>query len=265
MKFYLDSPTLITCSPGPAYFGVSNLKHHNINQLSDSERAVGQHLELVKTIEHTGTKVINLKEMPGHPNSVFTKDTACCLPQGYVRLRMGLPSRNGEEQWMADTLESFGKPMLFSIEPPGMVEGGDVILAEKVAFIGHSSRTNRAGTEQLGTFLKKFGYAVRNVQVPAPFLHLGGTMTLVAPDTILCVGRLFPDPLLKGFHVIEVPNTGFISGNVIPLPDRQIIADQANTSAVNTLADNGFELFSLDLSEFVKGTGGPSCLILNVT
>lgn len=253
---------LITCSPGPSFFGVTDLSSHNIAHISEHRRAVEQHQKLIQTIEETGTSVLNLPELPGHPNSVFTKDTAICTQMGYVKVRMGLPSRWGEEQWMAEVLDRSGVPLLGAIEEPGTVEGGDVILAEKVAFLGNSSRTNASGVKQLSLLLSHLGFEIRSTPVPPPFLHLGGAFTLVAPDTILCVRGLFPDRFFEGFHRIEVPHTGFISGNVIPLPNRQIIAEQSNVSAADLLRNHDFIVHTLDLSEFVKGNGGPSCLIL---
>lgn len=175
---------------------------------------------------------------------------------------MGLPSRESEEIWMAESLERIGIPCIGVIEAPGTVEGGDVILANDVAFIGQSSRTNSAGLQQLSLLLSSHGYEIRTTLVPSLFLHLGGAITLLTPDTILCVNGLLPEWMFKGFQRIEVPHTGFISGNVIPLGERQVIADQSNTAAIKALQHHGFTVYPLDLSEFVKGTGGPSCMIL---
>ncbi len=258
------TPVFITCSPGPSYFGIANLAGHNITQLSDPVKAALQHDNLIRTIERSGKKVITLAELPNHPNSVFTKDTAICTPRGYILVRMGLPTRMGEEPWMAEALEVIGIHCIGSIEEPGTVEGGDIILTDNIAFIGHSTRTNQAGVEQISNILKDLGYETRIARVPAPFLHLGGTMTLVSPDTILHIKGLFPDAFFQGFQLIEVPNTGFISGNVIPLSNHQAIAHQTNIQAIRALKEKGFSVFSLDLSEFVKGTGGPSCLIMEV-
>ncbi|MFH1296174.1 MAG: arginine deiminase family protein [Bacteroidota bacterium] len=260
----LRPSTLITCAPGPAYFGVTNFSAHNIKQVSNEQKALDQHHALVTTIEKAGCKVVILSELPGHPNSVFTKDPSVCTPQGYIKLRMGLPSREGEEQWMAETLERIGVPCVKAIEAPGIIEGGDIILAEKVAFIGQSSRTNAEGIRQISRQFDEMEYEIRTAAVHSPFLHLGGPMTLVSPDTLLCVRNLFPESFFKGFQRIEVPHTGFMSGNVIPLPNRQVIADQTNLPAITALRQQGFKVYPLDLSEFVKGTGGPSCLILQV-
>ncbi len=262
MNLEPQAPTLITCTPGPSYFGVADLHSHHISEVPDEKRTVNQHQLLVQTIEQAGTKAVNLQELQGHPNSVFTKDTAVCTPKGFIRVRMGLPSRESEEIWMAESLERIGIPCIGVIEAPGTVEGGDVILANDVAFIGQSSRTNSAGLQQLSLLLSSHGYEIRTTLVPSLFLHLGGAMTLLTPDTILCVNGLLPEWMFKGFQRIEVPHTGFISGNVIPLGERQVIADQSNTAAIKALQHHGFTVYPLDLSEFVKGTGGPSCMIL---
>ena len=54
------------------------------------------------TIAAFGAEVIDLSEMSGHPNSVFTRDTALSTPERFVRLRLGLPTREGEDRWVAD-------------------------------------------------------------------------------------------------------------------------------------------------------------------
>ena len=206
-----------------------------------------------------------IPELPGHPNSLFTKDTAVCTPEGYIKLNMGLPSRGGEERWMAEVLDEIGIPCCGVIEPPGTVEGGDIILAGNIAFVGHSNRTNREGIRQISKIFESMKVEVRVHIVPHPFLHIGGTMTLVNPETVLCVSNLFPAQFFAGFQCIEVPDTGFISGNVIPLKNNHVIADQANLSACCALQSHGFTIQPLNLSEFIKGTGGPSCLILQVS
>jgi len=206
---------------------------------------------------------MSIPELPGHPNSVFTKDTAVYTPKGYIRLRMGLPSREGEEQWMAEVLDEIGIPCCGVIEPPGTAEGGDIILAEKVVFLGLSSRTNASGINQLAGILKPMGFEIRRMHLPSPFLHIGGTMTLVAPDTVLCVNEIFPDNFFNGFQQIRVPHAGFISGNVIPLGNNQVIADRSNRFAIKSLQNHKYHIHALNLSEFIKGTGGPSCLTLS--
>ena len=50
---------------------------------------------------------------------------------------------------MADIHASCGVPCAGAIGGPGTLEGGDVILAGEVAFVGVSSRTNAEGSRQV--------------------------------------------------------------------------------------------------------------------
>ncbi|MFQ6069214.1 MAG: dimethylarginine dimethylaminohydrolase family protein [Candidatus Aminicenantales bacterium] len=256
---------VVVCSPGKEYFGVSNLKAHNILEKADPQKAGEQHKRLKTVIAEFGAEVIDADELGGHPNSVFTRDTSLCTPQGYIHLRMGLATRRGEEEWMAEILDGMDEPQAAKIHPPGTVEGGDIILAGGVAFIGHSRRTNKEGVLQVSGMLKKMGYEVRIAAISPPHLHLGGLMSLVGEEHVLCSRGFFEDDFFRGFDLIEVECEMFVSANVICLGEGELIAEVSNTIAVEALEKRRFKVHTLDLSEFIKGQGGPSCLILPVS
>lgn len=254
--------TIIICPPIIEYFAVDDKKLHTINEPSDLTKALQQHDELRSVIFGSGCEVIQIPELAGHPNSVFTRDTSLVTPKGYVRLRMGLESRRGEEDWMALHLESLGIKRTGNIYGNGTVEGGDVILAGTIAFVGLSKRTNQEGVKQISAILNAMNFEVRSVAVLEPFLHLGGAMSILSSDDVLCCQGIFPINFFEGFNRIEVPGDNFISGNVISLGNHEAIAEKTNTSAIVVLNQKGYKIHALDLSEFIKGTGGPSCLIL---
>jgi dimethylargininase len=256
--------TIVICPPIIEYSAVDNKKLHNINQPSDLTKALQQHEELRSVISESGCEVILISELPGHPNSVFTRDTSLVTPEGYVKLRMGLDSRRGEEDWMAQHLESLGIKRAGSISGNGTVEGGDVILIGHIAFVGLSRRTNREGIDQLSVILNALYFEVRSIAVPEPFLHLGGVMSILSSDDVLCCQGIFPINFFDGFNRIEVPRDNFVSGNVISLGNHEVVAEKTNITTIEILKQKGYRVHSLDLSEFLKGTGGPSCLILPV-
>lgn len=202
--------------------------------------------------------------MPKHPNSVFTRDPAVCIREGYIKLLMGLVSRRGEEQWMSSFLDAERIPRIGSIQPPATAEGGDIIISGNTAFIGHSLRTNADGITQLSDILRTYGYNIRVARVPSPYLHLGGAMTILAEDLILTVSDIFPDDFFSGYHTIKLKPGNFVNGNVISNGEGTIIAEEANSEAIEMLQKAGFLVHVLNLSEFIKGTGGPSCLVLPV-
>jgi dimethylargininase len=256
---------VIVCAPRREYFRVDDLDAHNIEAVADRATARKQHTELRATLRKSGARVINLLELPGHPNSVFARDACLVTPAGYVKLRMGLPTRRGEEDWLAGAADGLGIPRAGSIEAPGTVEGGDVILAGRVAFVGLSARTNESGVRQLARLLSKMDFEVRSLRLPASRFHIGGEMSLAGPKTVLCYGGFFPSRFFDGFEMIEIPDSGTASPNMIALGKRAAIVEKKNSIAAKALRAAGFFVHSLDLSEFVKGRGGPSCLIMPVS
>lgn len=253
---------VIVSPPKTEYFRVDDREAHNIGEIADSARALAQHRRLCALLRQFGARVIRLDELAGHPNSVFTRDTSLVTPRGYIRLRMGLRTRRGEEGWMAKALDSLGVPCAGSIHSPGTVEGGDVILAGQVAFVGQSERTNAPGVKQISRLLESMGYEVRALLLPPPHLHIGGAMSIVHSDTILCCRGLFPASFFSGFKTISIPGRSSASGNVICLGKREVIVEQENSTARKALEEAGFKVYCVDLSEFIKGRGGPTCLIL---
>ena len=255
---------VIVCTPRTEYFQPANLKAHNISEVADTGKAKRQHDKLKTLLRRSGARVIDIPELPGHPNSVFTRDSSLITPWGFIRLRMGLPTRRGEDAWMAERLEALDEPCAGAVESPGTVEGGDIILAGRVAFIGNSKRTNKTGTKQLARLLIRMGYEVRIVILPPAHLHLGGVMSLVSPQAVLYCSDILPASFLEGFDKIGVSCPDIIDANVACLGDNEVIAADSNEKAIEALDKRRFKVNIVNLSEFTKGRGGPTCLILPV-
>jgi len=255
---------VVVCTPRVEYFDVDDLERHNIAQLADKSLAIRQHETLKSRIAGFGSQVIDVPELGDHPNSVFTRDTALSTPNGYVRLRLGLDTRLGEEEWMSRVLDGMGEPCVGEIRAPGTVEGGDVVLAGSVAFVGRSIRTNAEGVAQLGVLLSDMAYEMRVVHLPDSVLHLDKAMMVLGPQRILFCGDLVPRECLEGFDLIEVPCGGRVTANIICLGDDEVIVERSNREVIERLDALGLVVHALDLSEFVKGTGGPNCLIMPV-
>jgi len=255
---------VIVCSPKIEYFNVDDLKAHNFQELPDREKSIAQHTELRSVLKGFGADVIDIPELLGHPNSVFTRDTAICTPEGYIKVNLGLETRQGEEEWMAQQLNILGEPCVGAIVPPGWVEGGDVVLAGSAAFIGLSIRTNEAGIIQLSAFLKKMDYDVRIIPLPETILHLDKVLMTIKPDVLLYCDQYVNPAMLTGFDTIEMSFGGDSTANLICLGDGEVIVNRSNCEAIDKLNQRDFTVHALDLSEFAKGTGGPNCLIMPV-
>ena len=78
---------------------------------------------------------------------MFVEDTAVVLDEVAVIARPGAESRRGETASVA--ARSRGLPSVVAIEPPGTLDGGDVLVVDREVFVGRSTRTNDSGIEQL--------------------------------------------------------------------------------------------------------------------
>lgn len=252
---------VVVCSPRSEYFDVDNLKAHNIKEVADRKKAIVQHAALRSFLKSFDCEVIDVEELPGHPNSVFTRDMAVITPKGYIKMSMGIMTRRGEEEWMARTLDSLGEPCAGKISPPGTVEGGDVIVCGSVTFIGRTQRTNDEGIEQISAIFEDMHYEVRILSLPSTYLHLDQTVGVFGPRRLICCDGLFPQATFRGFETLRFPCKEF-NVNFICLSENEILAPAANAGIIKKARELGIRVHVLDLWEFAKGTGGPNCLIM---
>src|SRR5262249_58760941 len=116
------------------------------------------------------------------PDSVSAEDAAVVFDEIAVIARPGAQSRREEVDSVAEALGRY-RP-LRRIEPPGTLDGGDVLVAGRRVFVGRSSRTNGAGIDQMRRLLAPHGYTVEAVDVGG-CLHLKSAVTVLPGDTLL--------------------------------------------------------------------------------
>ena len=134
----------------------------------------------------------------------------------------------------------------------GVVEGGDVQLAQGKMFVGISQRTNKTGFEWLS---ENFGgeFDVAPVFLRSPFLHLDVVFNIVRPDLAL----IYPpaiEPgslkqLTKVFDVIEVSaeEQFQLACNTLSISPQLVIADKASGRINRMLNKRGIQSIEFDL------------------
>src|SRR4051794_14977224 len=109
------------------------------------------------------------------PDSVFVEDTAVVFDEIAIITRPGAVSRRGEVEAMANALRPHRR--LAFIQPPGTLDGGDVLVTPGTVFVGISGRTNADAARQLATHIAPFGFETISVPVSG-CLHLKSAVTL---------------------------------------------------------------------------------------
>lgn len=241
-------------SPALAQCELTHLSREPI----DAGRAAAQHAEYERALETLGVEVHRLAADAALPDSVFVEDTCVVVDELAVITRPGAESRRPEAVAVAEAVLRH-RP-LRRIEPPGTLDGGDVLRIDRTLFVGRSLRTNDEGIEQLRRFLAPFGYEVRAVALHG-CLHLKSAVTQVAPRTILANPAWIDMAAFAGYDAIEVDPAEPFAANALLIGDRVIYPTGFSRTRAR-LEARGIRVVPVDVSELAKAEGGVTCCSL---
>ena len=178
----------------------------------DYELALEQHARYCEALRTCGLELAVLEPDRDHPDCPFVEDTAVVTGKVAVIARPGAESRRGEETAVAELLSAH-RP-LERIEPPGTLDGGDVLRMEKRFFIGLSGRTNYEGARQLVSILDRRGYAV--TVIPAgEMLHLKSGVNDAGGGALAVTGGFSRLGAFSGFDLVRVPEEEAYAANCL--------------------------------------------------
>jgi len=229
--------------------------------LPDYGNLIRQHDAYVQTLSNLGLEVIVLEAEPGYPDAYFVEDVAVVTPEIAVITIPGALSRQGEQESIEPVLAQFRR--IKRIEPPGTVEGGDVLLVGKHCFIGISERTNALGARQLGCFLEEYGYSWEPISVDAG-LHLKSSVNDLGQDTLIMTRTLSRLEAFKRFTAVIVNENETNAANTMLVNDHLIIP-AGYPLTKKELSDLDRKVIELDVSEVSKMDGGLTCMSLRLT
>jgi len=225
-------------------------------------KALLEHDAYCRALVDGGLELTRLPADPRFPDSTFVEDAAVITPGGAVLTRPGAPSRAGEVEGIAEALAPFFPPPR-RIEAPGTLDGGDVCEAGAHWFIGISGRTNAEGARQLARFLADDGLSSSSVDIRgvAGILHLKSAIAWLSGRRLLVIDSLAADPAFAAWERVRVDPSEDYAANAVAVNDAVLVA-KGFPRLERRLADLGYRLVGLDMSEFQKMDGGLSCLSL---
>ena len=222
----------------------------------DHELALEQHGRYCEALEDCGLELTILEPDSAYPDCPFVEDTAVVTEQVAVIARPGADRRRGEECAVEEVLSAH-RP-IERIEPPGTLDGGDVLQVGKRFFIGLSARTNFEGVRQLGSILDRHGYSITAVPV-GKLLHLKSGINHAGGNALAVTKNLAPLDVLSGFDLVQVPNEEAYAANCLFVNGRLLVA-AGFLRALTAFRELGREMIELEMSEFRKMDGGLTCL-----
>jgi dimethylargininase len=222
--------------------------------------AMEQHQHYQSILSSLGCRIVAVPTEPGLADSVFIEDTAIVLDEIAVLCLPGAESRRAEVAGVADVLRKYRA--LESIQFPGTLDGGDLLRIGKVIYAGVSTRSNQEGIEQLRRITAKFGYSVETVETTR-CLHLKSAVSEIAPDTVLVNPDWIDTSAFGNCDLVAIDREEPHAANALHVATG-VIYPSSFPRTLEKLAQRGFNVMPIDVSELQKAEGGVTCCSLIV-
>ena len=220
--------------------------------------ARAQHRRYAEILSELGAEVEWLPALPQHPDAVFVEDMAVVLPEVAVIARSGAVSRRGEAPSVAQALNAH-RPLRW-IEPPGQLDGGDVLRIGRSILVGCGGRTDPEGVTALASALSEFDYQVRAVPT-AGCLHLKAACSFIPPDTVLANPQWIDLSLFGPRTVIAVDEREPHAANTLTVSGTTLVS-AACPRTEEKLRRAGIRTLAVAISELHKAEAGLTCMSL---
>jgi len=224
----------------------------------DVGRARQQHQEYQSVLSEMGCAMLAVPTKTGLPDSVFIEDTALVLDEVAVLCRPGAESRRAEVAGVESVLRQFRD--LVSIQAPGTLDGGDLLVVGKIIYAGLSTRSNRSGIEQLRRNVADYGFSVISVET-TECLHLKSAVSEVAPGLLLTNPKWIEKSLFEEYELLDVDEDEAHGANAL-LVGRDLIYPTSFPRTAEKLIARGIDVTLVDVSELQKAEGAVTCCSL---
>ena len=236
----------------------------------DPALAMTQWATLRDTYLQLGHRVDLLEPVPGLPDMVYAANGATVVGGRVLGARFRHPQRAAEADAHLAWFRAAGFP---TVEAQLVNEGeGDLLVVgdrdDAVVLAGTGFRTDPAAHAEAAAV---FGRPVLTLELVDPhYYHLDTAIAVLDAGTIAWLPAAFApaaQELLRARYsdAIEAsPADAAVLGLNAVSDGRHVVLPAAATELAAQLADRGFVPVPVDLSELLKGGGGPKCCTLEV-
>lgn len=234
---------------------VTHLKRKKI----DLDLADEQWDAYLDALSDNGWTPVEVAPATSMPDSVFIEDTVVLFGRTAVITSPGAESRRGETADVELAVRELGL-QVDRIVLPGTLDGGDVLKVGATVYVGRGGRTNAEGIRQLRAIVAPLGHTVVAVPI-SKVLHLKSAVTALPDGTVIGYPPLVDDVTVFDRFLAVPEESG--AHVVVLAADTVLMAASAPRSAA-LIADLGYRVVTVDISEFEKLEGCVTCLSVRV-
>jgi N-dimethylarginine dimethylaminohydrolase len=225
-------------------------------------RTLEQHDILCNTLNYFGVETIVLDPSSDDPYEVAAADGAVAFEDGVVIMRPTTMGRRAQADRFEAAFTKLDVPLAGHIAAPGLMDGSDIVLAGKTAFVGVGTRGNSLGRSGFASVAKAHGYRVVEVALVPGVLSLRSVASAVAKDTVVISSDKVDRAAFAGFTTIELERGEDVGAGVICIGEHHVIANSRFRTSLARMRKAGIVVEGIDLYDFEKIGITPSLLVL---
>jgi dimethylargininase len=227
-------------------------------------RAMAELAVFAKTLRFFGCDVIELQNSSDDPLASAVADVAVVFESGAAIMRPSSPARRAEAAWIEAECERRDIPIAAHLSAPGLLDGSDVVLAGKTAFIGVSRRSNALGREGFARIAQAHGFTPVEVPLAPGVSSLRAVCGVISDSELVIATERLDRAMFSGFDTIAVARGDEFGAGVLNLGYRHVIADVRFPSVIDALRDAGTRVDAIDLYDFGRVGLTPSMLAVDL-
>jgi dimethylargininase len=227
-------------------------------------RACAELAVFAKTLRFVGCEVLELQSRSLDPLASSVVDAAVVFESGAAMLRPSSPARRAEGAWLEKEFERHDVPIAAHISAPGLLDGSDVVLAGKTAFIGVSARSNALGREGFARVAEAHGFRPVEVRLSANVPSLRSVCGVLSDDALVIAPERLDRAVFAGFKTIAVERGDEFGAGVLNIGHGHVIADVRFPRVIDALRDSGTRVEAIDLYDFERIGLTPSVLAIDL-
>jgi len=227
-------------------------------------RAVAEFEVFAKTLRFFGCEVVELQNSSDDPLASAVADVAIVFESGAAIMRPSSPARRAEAAWIEAEFEKRDVPIAAHLSAPGLLDGSDVVLAGKTAFIGSSRRSNALGRDGFARIAQAHGFMPVEVPLAPGVPSLRAVCGVLSDDELVIATERLDRSLFAGFNTIAVKRGDEFGAGVLNVGHRHVIADVRFPSVIDALRDAGTRVDAIDLYDFGRIGLTPSMLAIEL-
>jgi arginine dihydrolase len=234
---------------------------------TDAATAMRQWARLREVYLDLGHDVRVIEPVAGLPDMVFAANGATVVGGKVLGARFCYPQRTREADAYMDWLRDCGYTEVRT--PEHVNEGeGDVLFTGRTLLAGHGFRSDQAVAAELADL---FGLPVVSLRLVDPrYYHLDTALCVLDADTAMYYPAAFDDAgraaiaeLFTELIEAKDEDAEVLGLNAVSDGRHVVLPVQASGLAAQ-LSEHGFEPVTVDMSELLKGGGGPKCCTLEL-